>query len=773
MDETSSGDGPEKSLKWFPGTAEQERRFRKWIEETDEPICIEEVEEWLEANASNLLEGDDGGVDFEQLSNNIARDFQRKISPTANVRLPGYGYPLDFMYVGYYPVISNNDGIRWYTAPLWNRELCMMKVIEEITSKPGWCDDVRHAHIAAKWKKEILGLDWSNYLSYADFTPSMADLCIDELKRKADLYEKTGLIPVLDAAVCVIKSDKLVPDALKRELSLGRQKLFQSMSDSDKPRDEVTIDLIDPFTCPLMYHRSRILPDRSIDLTNCLEACGKGDILLSPWDPKKRSQRYNMLDPSFQWLPCDVIMDETGKAKINSYINNLHPIEHADMYTTIEKFINLALPALDVLYRWPFEFDHQRIGSHDISYDCKVPEICADKECSCLNIPAEAFEEYKTERPQKEESESTYEDKNDRLLNLKLERNETQVEHLLRKWFDEGNDWCQQVLENRVDPLGKWFNETHPLHFSEPILHDHHLTASDIHSSAFFSEKFPPKKRDRFQIVVKLTEIHLTPENPEYVCDSWKTDGLLNEHIISTALFCYDSDNVTDGYMYFSTVIDQRDLERMRHLDRFDVERAYAFRPADGEFQSIGRVLINTTMAVFYPNIYRHHQGSFSLVDRSRPGYRKILMLHLVDPAIPIISTSNVPPQQFHWWTECKAHNGGLQIIERLPPELRAMVSSYVDFPIDSEKAKEIRNVHRVNRARLEYRAGYEDRSYETDSNDESQGDDDEGDDDEGDDDEDQDDEDQDEGFDSDESNNEWRASDIRKVNNAHQDPVR
>ncbi|PTB54343.1 hypothetical protein M431DRAFT_118342 [Trichoderma harzianum CBS 226.95] len=389
MDCTSSDGNSEKSLEWFPGTPQQEKQFRKWIEEADEPLCLEDVEEWLVANANNLLEGDDGGIDLEQLSNNIARDFQRKISPTAIIRLPGYGCPLDFRYVGFWPVISTNDGIRWYTTPLWSRELCMIKVIEEITNKPGWCDDVRHAHIAAKWKKEILGLDWSKYLSYADFTPSMADLCIDELKLKADLYEKTGLIPVLDSAACVIKSDKLVPDALKRELSLGRQKLFQSMTDSDKPRDEFTIDLIDPFTCPLMYRRSRILPDRSIDLTNCLEACGKGDILLSPSDPKKRSQRYNMLDPSFQWLPCDVIVDETGKAKINSYINNLHPIEHADLYTTIEKFINLALPALDVIYRWPFEFDHPRIDSHDISYDCKVPEICADRECSCLNIPAE------------------------------------------------------------------------------------------------------------------------------------------------------------------------------------------------------------------------------------------------------------------------------------------------------------------------------------------------------------------------------------------------
>ncbi|KAL6695078.1 hypothetical protein J3F84DRAFT_38399 [Trichoderma pleuroticola] len=730
MDRTSSENNYEKSLEWFPGTAQQEKQFREWIEAADEPLCLDDIEEWLEANANDLLEGENGCIDIEKLSNDMSRDFQMRVSPTAIIRLPGYGYPLDFMYTGFYPVISTYEGIRWYTTALLSRELCMMKAVEEITNMPGWCDDVRHAHIADKWKKEILGLDWGNYLSYADFTPSMADLCIDELKLKADMYEKTGLIPVLDSAACVIKSDKLVPDALKRELSLGRQKLFESMSDGDRPRGEFTIDLIDPSTCPLMYHRSRILPDRSIDLTNCLEACGQGDILLTPWDPKKRGKRYNLIDASCQWLPCDVIVDETGKAKINSYINNLHPIEHADLYTTIEKFINLALPALDVVYRCPFEFSHQRIDSHDISYDCKVPEICADKECSCLNIPAEILEEYKMERPHKEESESPYEDKDDRLLNLKLERNETQVKHLLRKWLNEvneGNDWCRHIPENHVDPLDKWFNETHPLRFSEPIstrwYHEAHLKASDVRSSGFFSQK-----SNRLQIVVRLTEIHLTPENPEYLCDSWETDGLLNEHIVSTALFCYDSDNVTDGYMYFDTVIDWPSLDRIHRLDEFDAERAYAFQPSEKELQTIGRVPINTTMAVFYPNIYRHHQGSFSLVDRSRPGHRKMLMLHLVDPAIPIISTSNVPPQQFHWWTECKAHNEGLQIVERLPPELQAMVSSHVDFPVDNEKAKEIRNDCRVNRETLGYPPSYEKWSYGTDSDrgsqhDESQGD--------------------------------------------------
>lgn len=52
----------------------------------------------------------------------------------------------------------------------------MLKVVEEVTNKPGWWENVRKSHIAKKWKKEILALEWEDYLKYADFTPSMAAL---------------------------------------------------------------------------------------------------------------------------------------------------------------------------------------------------------------------------------------------------------------------------------------------------------------------------------------------------------------------------------------------------------------------------------------------------------------------------------------------------------------------------------------------------------------------------------------------------------------------
>ncbi|WP_457824674.1 DUF4246 family protein, partial [Staphylococcus aureus] len=60
----------------------------------------------------------------------------------------------------------------------------------------------------------------------------------------------------------------------------------------------------------------------------------------------RRQQRRPAFSNKFQWLPCDVELDpDTGAARIASYINNLHPREHARLYPIIEKFIETSLPA--------------------------------------------------------------------------------------------------------------------------------------------------------------------------------------------------------------------------------------------------------------------------------------------------------------------------------------------------------------------------------------------------------------------------------------------
>jgi len=65
--------------------------------------------------------------------------------------------------------------------------------------------------------------------------------------------------------------------------------------------------------------------------------------------------------------------------------------------------------------------------------------------------------------------------------------------------------------------------------------------------------------------------------------------------------------------------------------------------------------------------LYQHKVSPFSLADKTRPGHRKICVFFLIDPVVPIISTSQVAPQQRDWW-EAELYKFGLS--PSLPPEL-------------------------------------------------------------------------------------------------------
>lgn len=83
-----------------------------------------------------------------------------------------------------------------------------------------------------------------------------------------------------------------------------------------------------------------------------------------------------------------------------------------------------------------------------------------------------------------------------------------------------------------------------------------------------------------------------------------------------------------------------------------------------------------------FPNIYQHQVQPFELVDKSKPGYRKILVFFLVDPAVEILSTALVPPQQTEWYRHLiySARRG--TYLELVPDEILAHILKYVDGPM-------------------------------------------------------------------------------------------
>lgn len=265
-------------------------------------------------------------------------------------------------------------------------------------------------------------------------------------------------------------------------------------------------------------------------------------------------------------------------------------------------------------------------------------------------------------------------------LDLKLEHNESEATTFIEE----------------EPSISKWFIDTHPIKLPEPNAQHFRLSPSDVKSSGFFRGK------RRIQVMVAFSEIQLTPENPEFMGAMWETDGQLNEHIVSTAMFCYDVENITDSFIYFGAIADEDNLGPGPFSIPEEVTyRAFGILPAESNFQILGRAKVHPDSVIFYPNVYKHRHGPVSLIDRSKKGHLKYFKLYLVDPAIPIISTANVPPQQYSWWTESEIHKQGLDIVQRLPPELKEVVHSYVDFPIDRKEEGKIHKEIRCHRHEL------------------------------------------------------------------------
>ena len=191
-------------------------------------------------------------------------------------------------------------------------------------------------------------------------------------------------------------------------------------------------------------------------------------------------------------------------------------------------------------------------------------------------------------------------------------------------------------------------------------------------------ERFANTKKDsivdiasipRLQVIVKLANIHLTPEKPRYAGGSWHVEGQLNEQICASALYYYDADNISESLLAFRKDLDvdcELDLPYEQD-DHRAIHEIYGFGEDSARLQVLGRVVTQQGRLITFPNILQHRVESFELEDKSKPGHRKLLALFLVDPYKPILSTSHVPPQQEDLW---KMQVKGLGPLGDLPAEL-------------------------------------------------------------------------------------------------------
>lgn len=116
------------------------------------------------------------------ITTSIARFTRSNMSTPQEIQLPGFGLPISHAGAHFPVVLGTEDGEGegdWRASTLTIREVCMIKVIEDLTNKPEWWIKVNDDEITAKWKKEAMEMPWGEYRVYGDFTQAMADAVSD------------------------------------------------------------------------------------------------------------------------------------------------------------------------------------------------------------------------------------------------------------------------------------------------------------------------------------------------------------------------------------------------------------------------------------------------------------------------------------------------------------------------------------------------------------------------------------------------------------------
>ncbi|CEL56861.1 hypothetical protein RSOLAG1IB_08139 [Rhizoctonia solani AG-1 IB] len=192
------------------------------------------------------------------------------------------------------------------------------------------------------------------------------------------------------------------------------------------------------------------------------------------------------------------------------------------------------------------------------------------------------------------------------------------------------------------------------------------------------------------QVIVKLANIHLTPDKPEYGGGSWHVEGMKNEAIAASGIYYYDEENITDSRLGFRTAV--AGPESYEQNDLKGCQLTWGMGYDDPCVNELGSVATRQDRCIAFPNAYQHRVSPFELVDKSKPGHRKIVALFLVDPAVRRPSTTTVPPQQADWRASGISANPVLKsAFSKLSPEIIDHIDSMAEGTMKREEAEAYR----------------------------------------------------------------------------------
>ncbi|KAK5673504.1 hypothetical protein QVD99_000945 [Batrachochytrium dendrobatidis] len=480
-------------------------------------------------------------------------------------------------------------------------EMQYIQYLQSILCKPMWWIDITNQHIVEQWRADSLD---------RNISPSTFNLALEQL----GVFVKQLVCSGSDGFGTIVPGpveltyilDNGIPDNVYTRLMTNVSDIEHG---SNHNTGQMVHNLIDASMYSVVYGQTMIAPlDIRLKYTTMVPC----DILLSTRlvsDTPIIEGNSEFISCKFQCLPSEFRVEQDGSVTINSYINNLNPIWHRDMYKCIAKIFKCFVPMFESLFRTMdpmFKYIDIRNGIQG------------------------------------------YESPNRSYYNGM--RSDTQV--------------------------------TRPVYV--PILPKHF-------ESKYESAKPVSLRGRNLQVIVKLTNIQLTPSKPKYDKGNWHIEGPINESIVATGLYYYDVENITTPKLDFREAVSwchYQGASDMYWKDVCDIDQE---SPRN---QYIGSLELPNGRCVVYPNRYQHKEQSFELADPTQPGHCKILTFFVVNPACRIVSTAHVAPQQPQWYNSSldKAH---------IPPELWNDATQYIQGVQSPTKAKHYRDELTSDRTRI------------------------------------------------------------------------
>ncbi|EGF81297.1 hypothetical protein BATDEDRAFT_24157 [Batrachochytrium dendrobatidis JAM81] len=471
-------------------------------------------------------------------------------------------------------------------------EMQYIQYMQCILCKPMWWIDITNQHIVEQWRADSLA---------QNISPSTFNLALEQL----EFFVKQLVCSGSDGFGTIVPGpveqtyilDNGIPDNVYTRLMTNVSDIEHG---SNHNTGQMVHNLIDASMYSVVYGQTMIAP-LSIRLKyTTMVPC---DILLST----RLVSSVPIIDGSskfisrkFQCLPSEFRVEQDGSVTINSYINNLNPIWHRDMYKCIAKIFKCFVPMFESLFR------------------------TMDPMFKYIDI------------------------------------------HNGTKGSEPSSQSSRGGMESDTRVIRPVYVPTLPEHFE----------------SSYELAK-PVSLRGRsLQVIVKLTNIQLTPSKPKYDKGNWHIEGPTNESIVATGLYYYDVENITTPELDYREAVDRFD-ERASDMYWKDVYGIIDLESPRSQY--IGSLEVSNGRCVVYSNRYQHKEQSFELADPTQPGHCKILTFFVVNPACRIVSTAHVAPQQPQWYNSSldKAH---------IPPELWNDATQYIQGVQSPAEAKHYRD---------------------------------------------------------------------------------